>query len=281
MASGRIRIGTSSFSETDWVGPFYPPGTRPRDFFKFYATQFSTVEIDASYYAIPTIRTVERWCQLAPSEFIVGAKFPREIVHGGEAATPDGSTVLDPDRTYPVRDKFLSVMERLGTRLGVLVLQFPYFNRSIFPEPEAFLNRLDRFLNDLPRQFRYAVEIRNPKWLTADFADLLRRYDVALVLVDQEWMPPIAEVTQRFDPFTTDFAYVRLLGERKRIEAITTTWEKEVIDRTDSLEIWSTFLTKSLSVNTNAYIYVNNHFSGHAPSTARKLEALIQEKLSL
>lgn len=281
MAEPDIRIGTSSFSEPDWVGPFYPAGTKPGEFFKYYASRFSTVEIDASYYAVPSTRTVDRWRELYSPGFILSAKFPRSIVHGGDAATPNSQLVLNPDATYKVRDQFLSTMNRLGPHLGPLVLQFPYFARAQFAEPRPFMKLLDRFLLDLPKDFRYAVEIRNPRWLTAEFADLLRTHKVALVLVDQGWMPMIDEVRSRFDPITTDFCYIRLLGDRKEIEAITTSWDKEVIDRSANLDLWADWLARLFELCVKTLVYINNHYAGYAPETARKLTAKYQQRLKV
>ncbi len=259
------------------MGPFYPEGTPPRDFLDLYARRYDTVEIDSTYYAVPAARTVEGWAQKTPAGFLIAAKFPRSIVHGGEGARPDPAAVLDPDLTYPVRDRFLEVMARLGPRLGPLVIQFPYFNRGVFPAAGPFLERLDRFLGDLPEGPRYAVEIRNRAWLTPGFADLCRRHRAALVLVDQAWMPHADEVESRFDPVTGDFAYVRLLGDRKEIEALTTTWEKEVIDRTERLRRWGRFLARMLAREVPTVVYVNNHYAGHAPATLERLRTLFRE----
>jgi len=157
----RIYLGTSSFSETDWVGPFYPQGSKPAEFLSLYVRRFETVEIDATYYAIPAQRTVDGWAAKTPDNFIIAAKFPRSIVHGGEGSRPDPNVILMPDATYEARDRFLDVMSRLGTSLGPLVLQFPYFSKAVFDSKNDFLDRLDRFLDDLPDGFRYAVEIRN------------------------------------------------------------------------------------------------------------------------
>ena len=84
-----IRWGTSSWSEKSWVGPFYPPGTKPGDFLRYYATQFDTVEVDATYYAIPDERMVAGWERKLPEGFVFSAKFPRSVVHAGEGARPE------------------------------------------------------------------------------------------------------------------------------------------------------------------------------------------------
>jgi uncharacterized protein YecE (DUF72 family) len=144
----------------------------------------------------------------------------------------------------------------------------------VFPEAGPFLERLDAFLAALPRDFAYAVEIRNPTWLDARLADVCRVHRAALVLVDQEWMPHGDRVERRLDFETADFAYVRLLGDRKEIEALTTTWEREVIDRQASLERWAALLARLAARGLLTYVFVNNHYAGHAPATLRRLQAL-------
>jgi uncharacterized protein YecE (DUF72 family) len=253
------------------VGPFYPSGTKSTDYLTVYAERYDTVEIDATYYAVPAERTVEGWALKTSPGFLVAAKFPRDIVHGGDGPKPDPARVLDPDHSYPVRDRFLEVMERLGERLGPLVLQLPHFRRTEFPSAEPFLERLDRFLGDLPHGRRYAVEIRNRGWLTPDLADLCRTHGAALVLVDRAFMPHGDEVMSRFDPVTADFSYVRLLGDHHMMDRITTTWDKEVVDRSESLVRWAEVLVRMLERTVPTVVYANNHYAGYAPGTVEKL----------
>lgn len=274
-AAKYIKLGTSSFSSEDWVGPFYPPGTKPAEFLSYYSAQFETVEVDSTYYAIPSTKVVDGWVEKTPESFLISAKFPRSIVHGGDAATPNPELILKPERTYKERDAFLKVISRLGPRLGPLVLQFPYFSKKVFASREPFIERLEQFLSDLPKDFKYGVEIRNKTWLKADFADLCRKHHVALIMVDQAWMPHGDEIEKLFDPVTTDFAYIRLLGDRQQIEEVTTTWEKEVIDRSESLERWSKLLVRLATRQIPTLVYINNHYAGHAPATLRKLQELL------
>jgi uncharacterized protein YecE (DUF72 family) len=268
-------MGTSSFSSADWVGPFYPAGTAPADFLRVYAKTFDTVEVDSTYYAIPAARTVEGWLDKTPEGFLLSAKFPRSIVHGGEAAKPDASKVLVEDAVGLERDRFLAVMERLGPRRGPLVLQFPYFGKEAFPAVEPFLERLDRFLGTLPKG-TYGVEVRNRAWIGAPLREVLARHGASFVLVDQAWMPHGDEVETTLDPVVGDLAYVRLLGDRPQIEAITTTWEREVLDRTDRLVRWARFLSRLVGRGVKTLVYVNNHYAGHAPATVRRLRELFE-----
>ncbi len=276
----RVRFGTSSFSSKDWVGSFYPLGMAPGTFLAEYARHFDTVEVDSTYYAVPSARIVEGWAAKTPEDFVLSAKFPRDIVHGGKGARPDPRFVLAPDVAYDTRDRFLEVMKRVGPRLGPLLLQFPYFNRDAFPSAGPFLERLDVFLRDLPRDgTRYAVEIRNKAWLTKTYRDLLAKHDVALVLVDHGWMPHGDEVEKKIDPVTSDFVYVRLLGDRKAIEKVTKTWDHEVIDHGPSLARWSSLLVRMLDRNVKVLVFVNNHFAGHGPATVRRLKEMFEAQL--
>lgn len=276
-----VRFGTSSFSWNDWVGPFYPVGAKPGDFLRYYATQFEVVEVDATYYAIPAERVVDAWAAKTPATFRVSAKFPRSIVHGGDSARPDPRRVLMPDATYADRDEFLRVMSRLGDKLGPMVLQFPFFATAVFPSAAPFLERLDTFLGTLPPEHQYAVEVRNPDWLAPPLAAVLRRHGVALVIVDQEWMPHGDRVAAQFDVAAGPFAYVRLLGDRQAIEAITTTWEREVIDQQASLARWAALLAEFAGRGVPTFVFVNNHYAGHAPATVRRLDALYRARVGL
>ena len=273
-----IRIGTSSFSEPDWVGPFYPKGTKAAEFLTYYAGRYDTVEIDETYYAVPAKSTVDGLAHKTPDNFVIAAKFPKSIVHCGDGPTPDREKILVPEETYGIRDSFLENMSRLGKRLGPLLIQFPYLNKSVFPKREEFMARLDRFLGDLPKEFRYAVEIRNRHWLSRPYAELLKKHNVALVLVDQGWMPHGDEMADILDPMTSDFVYIRLLGDRQEIEKITTSWEKEVIDRGESLARWADLITGMIEAQMKTLVYVNNHYAGHAPTTVERLFAMIEAR---
>jgi uncharacterized protein YecE (DUF72 family) len=270
-----LRFGTSSFSEKDWVGTFYPPGIKPTQYLEYYARRFDTVEIDSSYYGIPSASTVDSWVKKTPDDFIFSLKFPRAIVHGGEGPAPDPDIVLLPEKTYSLRDHFLELASRLGKRLGPLVLQFPYFNKSIFASADPFFARLHRFLEDLPPQFQYVVEIRNRYWLKPELAESLRRQNVCLALTDYLSMPLADEIEAKFDPVTTDFAYIRLIGNRKEIEALTTKWDHEVIDCQANLERWARFIDRMVKLRVKTFIYVNNHYAGYAPATLKRLAKLV------
>lgn len=253
-----LRIGTSSWSAESWVGSFYPPGTRPADFLALYAEQFDTVEVDSTFYRIPSKQMVKNWNARTPAGFLFAAKFPQTITHekvllGCEAETKE----------------FIDTMELLGDKLGALVLQFPYFNREAFAKPGDFTGRLSGYLDALPKGHSYAVEVRNKNWLTKELVNLLGERGVAPALVDQVWMPTIDELAAKLDVLTAPFTYIRLIGDRKGIEKKTKTWDKLIVDRSRETQTWVRYVQQFLKRGVTVYIYVNNHWAGWAPGSIK------------
>lgn len=270
---GRFRYGTSSWSEKSWEGAFYPAGTAAGDYLRHYATQFDTVEADSTYYRIPPARMVDGWVEKTPPGFLLSAKFPGSITHGGKEQKPDPERVLVPEVVGDELEQFLTVMRRLGDRRGPLVLQFPYFNRQVFPGPGPFFERLDAFLGLLPDDFRYAVELRNKSWLKPPLLEILRRHRAALVLVDLVYMPHPDEYG--FDPVTTEFSYVRLIGDRKAVEEKTDRFDRIVVDHGPRLRRWADVIRRMMQHVPEVFAYANNHFAGHGPATIRELAGLV------
>jgi len=272
---GELLCGTSSWSEKSWVGPFYPEGTAPGDFLTHYATQFPAVEADVTYYRIPSPSMVAGWRRKTPPGFRLAAKFPRSIVHGGDGPRPDPAVVLEPRRTREETARFLEVMASLGGRRGPLVLQFPYFNRQVFSSAAPFLARLDAYLGELPAGFRYAVEVRNRAWRAEPLLEILRRHRAALVLVELSYLPHPADLAARIDCVTTDFLYARLIGDRKAVERKTKTFDRIVLDRSESLGRWAALLHDMRQRVPRTYVFANNHYAGHGPATVRDLLRLL------
>src|SRR5262249_52714126 len=169
---------------------------------------------------------------------------------------------------------FLTAARLLGDRLLCCVLQFGYFNRAVFSSLDAFLVRLQPFLDAWPRDVPLAVEVRNKNWLTAELTDCLRTYQTVCVLPDQPWMPPPLSVVQKLDVVTVPFAYIRLLGDRAEVDALTRTLDHIVIDRSDQLRADAEAIQR-LRQRVPVLALVNNHFAGYAPETLRELARLI------
>lgn len=270
-----LRYGTSSWSEKSWKGVFYPQGMPAAEYLTHYASVFPAVEVDATYYAIPAASVVAGWERKTPPGFKLCAKFPRSIVHGGDGARPDAARVLLPAVVGDDVRQFLDVMAPLGDKLGPLVVQLPFFNREAFPTARPFLDRLDAFLDSLPREFRYAVEVRNKFWLGQPLLAVLRKHQAALVLVDLAYMPHPADVMRRLEVVTTDFTYARLIGDRKAIDDLTESFDKIVVDQSPRLERWASLLQDLMPRVRDVYVFANNHYAGHGPATIRDLVARV------
>jgi uncharacterized protein YecE (DUF72 family) len=267
----KLLHGTSSWSEKSWVGPFYPEGTRPADMLAFYATQFPTVEADTTYYRIPPREMVRGWRTKTPEGFVVSAKFPRSVVHGGEGIAPDATKLLDWSVVGGDVERFLDAMSELGPKQGPLVVQLPYLNRSAFASVEPFLERLDAFLEWLPSGPRYGIEVRNKNWIEEPLLALLRKRNMALVLVDIAYMPHPALLAERLDLVTSDFVYARLIGDRKAVEEKTETFDRIVLDQSEKLARWAELLEHLGSRVRETFAYANNHYAGFGPATIREL----------
>lgn len=248
----RVFLGTQGFSFDDWVGPFYPEGTAKRQYLEQYVAHFSTVEIDATFYATPRESVVVGWRQRTPPDFIFSAKFPQLITHEKKLEGARGDA-----------EAFVARMQSLGDKLGVLILQFAYDFK-----PEHF-DRLDQFLAELPSGPRYAVEVRNRKWLEPDFGEMLSEHNVALVLQDLYYMP-------RLDWTTADFTVIRWLGRRKDIEV----FDRVQIDRSEELAWWTEAVQRFIDEGIDIYGYFNNHFAGHSPASVRQFAEMIGLELT-
>ena len=263
----RLHLGTSSFSHESWVGSFYPAGTKPGDFLGIYAERFDTVEIDATFYRIPSRAQARTWASKVPEGFRIALKVPQVVTHEKMLVGCEEEMKA-----------FLGACDEMGDRLGPILFQFQYFRRDTFASVDAFLERLAPFLETLPPGKSYALEVRNKGWVGAPLLDLLRRHRIAYALIDHPWMPPADELVRTLDVVTAGFSYVRWLGDRKGIEAKTDSWDRLIVDRTAEMERWVPTLASLLERNIELFGYFNNHYAGHAPGSIELLRRVWRER---
>ena len=157
------------------------------------------------------------------------------------------------------------------------MLQFPWFSRRAPIALDDFLDRLGAYLESLPEDFRYGVEVRNRDWIEPRLLDLLRHHDVAFVWSELVNMPHPADLAQRMDICTTNFAYARLIGDRKAVDRATKTFDRTVLDKSKELVRWASLISTAQTSASEIYVYANNHYAGHGPSTIRELRDLVTE----
>lgn len=237
----KIHIGTMGWSYDFWIGNFYPEDAE--NLLTEYAKNFDTVEIDNTFYRIPSRDTVKNWKEEVPDDFIFTAKFPRKITHL--------KMLQDCKEELLV---FIEHMSLLGDKLGPLLMQFP---PSFVPEKFEVLKD---FLAGLP-EGRFAVEVRNKKWLDEKFYDLLRDNGVALVLIDHPWMP-------RMSTITADFTYIRWEGDRNKIKG---TLGKVERDRSEDIKDWGMKIKGFLEESVEVFGYFSKFYSGYPPGDVRML----------
>ncbi len=237
----RFHIGTMGWSYDFWKGNFYSEGAK--DLLEEYAKNFDSVEMDSTFYRIPSRNTVMKWKEEVPDNFIFSAKFPRKITH---------IKMLSDCREE--LDVFLEHMSLLGDKLGPMLLQLP---PSFKPEKAEILKD---FLSVLPDGYRYAVEIRNKKWLNEEFYDILRNEAVALALIDHPWMPEMNTIT-------ADFTYIRWEGDRNKVNGRLGKIER---DRSGEIKEWGMKIRDFLDT-VEVYGYFSKTYSGFPPQDVRML----------
>lgn len=238
-----IYLGTQGWSYRDWVGSFYPTGTNAGEYLVRYAEQFDAVELDTTFYGTPAPNRVDVWRRSTPEGFQFTAKVPRSITHDRH--------LVDAEEEF---DEFLTVIDRLGPKLGPILIQLPPdFTYHEMPAVDAFIRRL-------PKTMRFAAEFRHRSWLRDETYELLREANVAFTMIDLPYMPVTLEVT-------TDFTYCRLLGDHRAIVKM----HERQLDKSRELQTWSEELNRIAGKIERAYAFVNNHYSGHSPADVRVL----------
>ncbi len=240
--AGGLFVGTSGWSYRDWVGPFYPPNLPTREWLAFYSSHFRTVELNVTFYRLPFESMLRAWNQRAPDGFRFAVKGWRRITHVLRLDSVD-----EPLRVFGERIRLLA------DHLGPVLWQLP---PSLRYDPE----RLDRFAQQLPREWRHAIEFRHASWLCADTYDLLRRHGLALVLVSSLRMPMVTEVT-------APFVYLRFHGLEGGYAHDYTLAE---------LRPWAEFARQQLAEGHDVFAYFNNDVAAQAIVSARRFEQLVR-----
>ena len=164
----RAYVGTSGWSYKEWKGSFYPGDLPPDEMLRYYATRLLSVEVNNSFYRVPSERVVMGWADQVPADFRFVLKASRRITHINRLTMADDSL-----------EYFLKIANVLGDRRGPTLFQLP-------PSLKKDLTRLQEFLARLPRTWSAAMEFRHESWFTDDVYEALRSHNVALVAVDED-----------------------------------------------------------------------------------------------
>jgi len=231
-----VHIGCSGWNYKHWRGRFYPKGLPASRWLEHYTTAFDTVEVNATFYRLPSTDAVGHWVDTAPDRFIFATKASRYLTHVKRL-----TTVADGVRRFAERIEPLSRTPKMGPVLWQL--------------PENFHRddeRLAGALAELPTEWRHCFEFRHSSWFAAEVMDLLREHRVALVIGDHPERP------FQTRELTTDWTYVRLhYGSRGRrgnySPAELETWKRRIAAWRREAEV---------------FVYANNDWEGFAIDNA-------------
>lgn len=239
----RYLVGTSGWHYEGWRGDFYPEDLPAKKWLAFYAGRFSTVELNNSFYHLPTEAAFRAWHDATPADFTFAVKASRFITHIKRLK----------DSEEPLSN-FMSRAALLRNKLGPVLYQLP-------PGLHRDDERLAEFLEKLPAG-RQAIEFRHDSWFADEIYEMLRRHNVAFCIFD---MPKLKSPLLA----TADFAYVRFHGTGER-------YSGSYPDET--LAAWAENISKLARNLDMVYIYFNNDVSGHALRNAITLRELLGKR---
>jgi uncharacterized protein YecE (DUF72 family) len=265
----KITVGTCAWTYDDWRGVFYPEHLAANRRLEFYAQYFNAVEVDATFYHAPSRQAAAHWCEVTPPDFTFTCKMPREITHEHRLRESTG-----------ILGQFLHSIEPLRSKLGCVLIQLP--PSFAVKNDEAALRD---FLQELPLDWRFAVEFRRHEWHLPRIAHLLEEHRIAWAWSDLTPLSRQAEGALEFFPETADFAYIRLMGDlgtKYRADGTRTHRYRELQwPRDSSLANWAARIRESLPRLQRTFLLVSNHFEGFAPHTCARLAERLEIPLQL
>lgn len=237
-------IGTSGWHYDDWRGIFYPEELPKSQWLQFYSGRFPTVELNYTFYRLPSEKAIANWYDMAPCDFVFAVKASRFITH-----------VKKLNDTGEALANFITRLGILKEKLGPVLYQLP-------PGMHRDDSRLTDFLKGLPTGYRHVIEFRHESWLTEDTFQILRRYNVALCVFD---MPGLSCPLTA----TADFAYIRFHGRDSLYSSCYTdselaNWAGRIADLSADLE--------------SVHVYFNNDVAGYALANAATIRDYLERE---
>ncbi|HEX22045.1 MAG TPA: DUF72 domain-containing protein [Chromatiales bacterium] len=240
---GRFHVGTSGWAYPHWKGPFYPEDLPDRERLAYYARHFSCVEINNSFYRLPSEHNLASWRDSTPADFLFAVKASRYLTHMKKLKNPQAGL-----------DTFFQRIDLLGDKLGPVLFQLP-------PRWRCNPGRLEAFLRILCGTHRHAFEFRDTSWINDAVLALLEQYGAAFCIYDLAgYRTPLH--------LTADFVYVRLHGPGDA-------YQGSYDERT--LSDWAARIREWQASGLDVHCYFDNDQAGYAVDNARNLQALLQD----
>lgn len=240
---GQIRIGTSGWNYDHWQDNFYPSDLNSDDWLTFYADHFNTVEINNTFYQLPKAETLRSWNNITGDDFLFAPKASRYTTHMKKLSDPKEST-----------DKIFELFPELGESLGPILFQLP-------PNWSFDGEKLARFLEILPQEFRYVCEFRDQSWINDEAAEILRKYNCGFCIYDMEnYQTP--------EYITSDLIYIRLHGPDPNHKYQGRYSDEALSYQAERIQHWA-------QEDYDVFLYFNNDMEGFAPQNALQIKEML------
>lgn len=238
---GKIYIGTSGWHYKHWKGTFYPEGTKDAQQMEYYLQHFNTVEINNSFYKLPSSTTFDKWKGAVPDDFIFAIKGSRFITHMKKLKVQRENI-----------EKFFNGTDRLEEKAGPILFQLP-------PGWKINAERLKDFLAQLPSDYRYTFEFRNDTWYDEKIYDLLKKNNCAFCIYELAGHKSPMEVT-------ADFVYIRLHGPGDKYQG---SYDHAI------LQSWADRCRGWQNEGKDVFVYFDNDQEGYAAFNAKTLKEMV------
>ena len=255
---GEIRVGTSGFSYEDWRGHFYPDEMKKEEMLRYYSERFRTVEVNSSFYAIPSPSTFASMAGRTPEEFDFAVKAPKDITHSPE---------VDPE-IFARFTRSIGPLVESG-KLGCILTQYPW-GFKMQDSNIARIRQLREGFGDLP----VVVEFRNVDWLGKNTFDLLREERLGFCCVDE---PHLKGLIPGIAVATSPIGYVRFHGRNaKKWWHHEEAWERyDYLYSSEELSEWVPKVRKLAAETEKTYLFFNNHYQGKAAQNAQTFAGML------
>ncbi len=281
-----IYFSTCSWNYPEWVdlNVYSSVMERHYDYLPEYSNKFNAAEVDQWFWSLmdngsirmPRASDVKKYVDLTPEDFKFTIKAPNSITltHYYKSEKVN-KNFLSKD----LLDDFLAIIEPMKSRVGAIMFEFEYLNKSKMSSLNDFIAKMGTFLDLLPNGYSFAIETRNPNYLKKDFFEFLENYKTGFVLIDGYYMPQAEKVYDDFNEYFKKLPVLilRLLGkDRQGIEKITgKKWNQIVEPRDETIKEITRILIDFSKMKVPLYVNVNNHFEGSAPLTIEKIKKLL------
>lgn len=237
MDKKTIYIGTSGWHYDHWIGPYYSKDLSHQKFLKFYAQDFNSVEINNTFYRLPSKKAIKQWAKTVDKTFHFAVKASRYITHIKRFKDPKAGL-----------KRFFAAIHPLSFQIGVILFQTP-------PKMEANLERLKSFIDVLPKGYRFAFEFRHPSWYQEEIYTLLKKKKMGFCIHDYDDIASPEIVT-------ASFVYLRLHGPHGDYSG---KYPSKVLIK------WAKKITGWQNEGKEVFCYFNNDQAAYAVKNAQSL----------